>query len=71
MDLWLIGIGTGNPDHVTREAQRALRDAGTILVPRKGPGKDDLAELRHRILTGADAKAPVIDRKSTRLNSSH
>ena len=61
MDLWLIGIGTGNPDHVTREAQRALRDAGTILVPRKGPGKDDLAELRHRILTEADAKAPVIE----------
>ncbi|HSG54253.1 MAG TPA: SAM-dependent methyltransferase, partial [Paracoccaceae bacterium] len=39
MDLWLIGIGTGNPEHVTLEAQRALRDAGLILVPRKGPDK--------------------------------
>lgn len=59
MDLWLIGIGTGNPEHVTLEAQRALREAALILVPRKGPDKSDLAGLRHRIIEGAGATAPV------------
>lgn len=61
MDLWLIGIGTGNPEHVTLEAQRALRDAALILVPRKGPDKSDLAGLRHRIIADAGATAPVVE----------
>ncbi len=61
MDLWLIGIGTGNPDHVTLEAQRALRQADVILVPRKGAGKDDLAKLRHRILADAGATGRVVE----------
>jgi len=60
-DLWLIGIGTGNPDHVTREAQNALRAAALILVPRKGPDKSDLAELRHQILAGAGTTARVAE----------
>ncbi|MCE0504801.1 precorrin-6A synthase (deacetylating) [Roseivivax sp. GX 12232] len=59
-DLWLIGIGTGSPDHVTREGLRALSEAGLILVPRKGPGKDDLAELRLRIIEEAGATARVV-----------
>ena len=46
IDLCLIGIGTGNPDHVTREGIRALNAADLILVPHKGAGKADLAELR-------------------------
>ncbi|MHA7876312.1 precorrin-6A synthase (deacetylating) [Roseivivax sp.] len=59
-DLWLIGIGTGSPDHLTREGLRALAEAGLILVPRKGPGKDDLAELRLRIIEEAGAKGRVV-----------
>jgi precorrin-6A synthase len=46
IDLCLVGIGTGNPDHVTREGARALNAADLILVPHKGAGKADLAELR-------------------------
>ena len=46
IDLCLVGIGTGNPDHVTRQGVRALNTADLILVPRKGAGKADLAELR-------------------------
>jgi len=46
IDLCLVGIGTGNPDHVTRQGTLALNAADLILVPRKGPGKADLAELR-------------------------
>ncbi|MEM8572319.1 MAG: precorrin-6A synthase (deacetylating) [Pseudomonadota bacterium] len=60
-DLWLIGIGTGNPDHVTREAEAALRDAALVLVPRKGPDKADLAELRYEILARSASSAPVLE----------
>lgn len=61
MDLWLIGIGTGNPDHVTAEARRALRAADVVLVPRKGPDKADLADLRHAILRDCDSPARVVE----------
>ena len=44
--LTLVGIGTGNPDHLTREAIEALNGADLILIPRKGAGKEDLADLR-------------------------
>ncbi|MBT0955840.1 precorrin-6A synthase (deacetylating) [Alphaproteobacteria bacterium KMM 3653] len=47
--LTLIGIGTGNPDHLTLQAIKALNAAALILIPRKGPEKDDLAELRRSI----------------------
>ena len=49
IDLHLIGIGTGNPDHLTREAVSALNGADLILVPRKGDEKTDLADLRRAI----------------------
>ena len=45
-DLTLIGIGTGNPDHLTLQAIKAINAAQVILIPRKGEGKADLAELR-------------------------
>jgi len=61
IDLWLIGIGTGNPAHVTLEGQAALRDAALILVPRKGPDKADLAELRHRIIADSGTTAKVVE----------
>ena len=51
MDLSLIGIGTGNPDHLTAQAAAALNGADLILIPRKGPDKSDLAEVRHLILS--------------------
>ncbi|MCH4561557.1 precorrin-6A synthase (deacetylating) [Halomonas sp. EGI 63088] len=44
--LSLIGIGTGNPDHVTLAAVRALNEADLILLPRKGDAKSDLVDLR-------------------------
>lgn len=60
-ELWLIGIGTGNPGHVTLEGIHALREAGLILIPRKGPGKDDLAHLRYQILRDCGATAKVAE----------
>lgn len=49
MELILVGIGTGNPEHMTLQAIRALNGADLILIPRKGEGKADLAELRRSI----------------------
>lgn len=48
--LHLIGIGTGNPDHLTFQAVSALNHADLILIPRKGDAKADLADLRRQIL---------------------
>ncbi len=59
--LSLIGIGTGNPDHVTLQALKAINAADVILIPRKGPDKADLADLRKRIL------AAVLTHAATRV----
>ncbi|HET9871988.1 MAG TPA: precorrin-6A synthase (deacetylating) [Propionibacteriaceae bacterium] len=45
----VIGIGTGNPGHVTREAVAALNAVDVFLVTDKGAGKQDLASLRTEI----------------------
>ena len=50
MELLLVGIGTGNPEHLTLQAIRALNRANLVLVPRKGADKADLAELRRAIV---------------------
>ncbi len=50
-DLTLIGIGTGNPDHVTFQGAQAIRQADLILIPRKGENKADLAGLREQIIS--------------------
>lgn len=49
MELTLIGIGTGNADHLTLQAVKAINAQDVILIPRKGAGKADLAELRFDI----------------------
>ncbi|MGP6085429.1 precorrin-6A synthase (deacetylating) [Antarctobacter jejuensis] len=59
-DLWLVGIGTGNPEHVTLQGQRALREAAVVLIPTKGAAKEDLAEIRREILRQAGAEAQVV-----------
>lgn len=60
-ELTLIGIGTGNPDHLTAQAARAINAADLVLVPRKGPDKADLADLRRQIL------AQVLSNPATRV----
>ena len=54
-ELFLIGIGSGDPEQLTLAAVRRLREAELILLPRKGAEKADLAELRRAI---RDAHAP-------------
>ncbi|MCT4654988.1 MAG: precorrin-6A synthase (deacetylating) [Cohaesibacter sp.] len=47
--LSLIGIGAGNPDHLTRQAIREINEVDLILIPQKGAGKDELAHVRQQI----------------------
>jgi precorrin-6A synthase len=42
----VIGIGSGNPDHLTREAVAALNQVDVFLVADKGSAKHDLVKLR-------------------------
>lgn len=57
--LFLIGIGTGNPEHLTGEARRVIAEADLFLVPHKGAGKSDLADLRVQIIAQVREDAPV------------
>ena len=60
--LLLIGIGTGDPDHLTLQAVKVLNRADLILIPRKGADKADLAELRRTICaTHLAAPTPVVE----------
>ena len=60
--LSLIGIGTGNPDHVTGQAIHALNGADLVLLPRKGDDKSDLADIRRQILSRVLTRAvPVAE----------
>ena len=61
IQLTLVGIGTGNPDHLTRQGIAALNAADVILIPRKGESKADLAELRQSIC------AAVVSNPATRI----
>lgn len=58
IDLHLIGIGTGNPDHLTAAAVKAMNAADLILLPRKGSAKSDLIDLR-RAICAAVLDGPV------------
>lgn len=49
MTLSLIGIGCGDPGQLTRAAIGAINAADLVLIPRKGTGKSDLADLRRTV----------------------
>lgn len=63
--LTLIGIGTGNPDHLTAQGAAAIRAADVILLPEKGADKADLAQIRRdicaRVLGEASARIVAFD----------
>ena len=48
--LLLVGIGTGNPEHLTVQAINALNRADVLFIPDKGTAKADLADLRRDII---------------------
>ncbi|WP_018566724.1 precorrin-6A synthase (deacetylating) [Streptomyces sp. PsTaAH-124] len=54
-EIHVIGIGAGDPDQLTLQAVRALRDTDVFFVLDKGEVKSDLVRLRRDIL---DAHLP-------------
>ena len=62
MELTLVGIGTGNPDHLTLQAVEAIRAADILLIPNKGEDRQELADLRRRLAAGCveDDKARLV-----------
>jgi precorrin-6A synthase len=47
--ILVIGIGVGDPDHMTMQAIRALNQASVFFIPDKGTEKSALRELRTAI----------------------
>ena len=67
----VIGIGAGDPEHVTMQAVNAMNTVDVFFVLEKGTVKDELVELRrevlrryvtraHRVVEGSD---PSRDRR--------
>ncbi|MCW3041799.1 MAG: hypothetical protein JWM31_3704 [Solirubrobacterales bacterium] len=49
-ELLLIGIGAGDPDHVTQQAVKAIRAFDVLFVVTKTKGTDELVELRRHVV---------------------
>jgi precorrin-6A synthase len=47
--IFVIGIGVGNPDHMTMQAIRALNQSSVFFIPDKGAEKAALRDLRTAI----------------------
>jgi precorrin-6A synthase len=60
IQLSLVGIGSGNPDHLTLQAIKTLEGADVILLPRKGDEKTELADLRRMIASELLSTSPKI-----------
>lgn len=56
----LVGIGTGNPDHLTFEGRDALNGADAVFVPTKGEEKAALRAIRREICDRHIDGAPKI-----------
>ena len=50
--LFVIGLGAGNPDHLTLQAIKAIGEVDVFLVPDKGENKADLKAARHDVIAG-------------------
>ncbi len=47
--IHIVGIGAGNPEHVTIQAINALNAVNVIFIPSKGAAKAELADVRKDI----------------------
>jgi precorrin-6A synthase len=70
--ILVIGIGAGNPEHITVEAINALNRADVIFVLDKGPQKDDLTRLRKEICARylKDRTPRIVEAKSPARDAS-
>lgn len=49
--ILIVGIGAGNPEHMTIQAINALNRADVLFLPTKGAKKAELAEVRREIIS--------------------
>jgi precorrin-6A synthase len=63
--LFVIGIGVGDPDHITMQAIKALNQVDVFFIPDKGIEKAALRDLRtaicERFIENADYRSIGID----------
>jgi precorrin-6A synthase len=63
--LFVIGIGVGDPDHITMQAIKALNQVDVFFIPDKGAEKAALRDLRtticERFIDHADYRTVGID----------
>ena len=50
-EILIVGIGSGNPEHMTIQAINALNRADVIFIPIKGHAKAELADIRREIIS--------------------
>jgi precorrin-6A synthase len=60
MEILVIGIGAGDPDHLTLQAVRAVERADVFFVLDKGEVKQELVDLRTEILQRHAPGAKVV-----------
>ena len=56
----IIGIGSGNPQHLTVEGVATLQQADVVIAIDKGEEKHDLLELRKEILATHSPDVPLV-----------
>jgi precorrin-6A synthase len=49
-EILIVGIGSGNPEHMTVQAINALNRADVLFMPTKGEAKAELADVRREII---------------------
>jgi precorrin-6A synthase len=49
--ILIVGIGAGNPEHMTIQAINALNRADVLFIPTKGTRKTELADVRREIVS--------------------
>lgn len=49
-EILVVGIGSGNPEHMTIQAINALNRADVLFIPTKGQAKAELADVRREII---------------------
>lgn len=76
--IFVIGIGTGDPEHVTVQAINAMNEADVFFVMDKGRGKEDLVRARKKICARyvdnpsyriVEVRDPERDRSSSRYQA--
>ncbi len=50
-NVLVVGIGAGNPEHMTVQAINALNKASVLFIPTKGDAKAQLADIRRDIVS--------------------